>query len=159
MAPTDQDDTAPPPPPGRWARRADLALRVAGGTVAVVAAVLTAILELLLSAVRVGGHLIGVSVLVAIAANIALSWFAHDTVGRRWAVVLPATPWFVIMSVAAVRTAEGDLLLAAENWVGLAMIVAGAMTFAVMGFRQILAPPPPSAPPPPPPPSATAAPR
>ncbi|WP_433394386.1 hypothetical protein [Micromonospora sp. KLBMP9576] len=132
----------PAPPSGRRFRRAlDLALRVAGGLVAVLGGTLTAVLELLLATLRVGGQLIGVSVLVAVVANIALSWFAHEAVGRRWAVVLPATPWFVLMAVAAVRTAEGDLLVSGDNWVGLAMIVAGAMTFAVMGFRQILAPP------------------
>ncbi|MFF3851569.1 hypothetical protein [Micromonospora sp. NPDC002575] len=134
-----------PSPPGRpsrpW-RLLDLALRVAGGVVAVVAAVATGLLELILSTVRVSGTLVGASVPVAVLANVALSWFAHAAVGRRWAVVLPATPWFVLMGAAAIRTSEGDLLLAGDNWVGLAMIVAGAMTFAVMGFRQVLAPPP-----------------
>ncbi|MDG4815322.1 hypothetical protein ACGFI4_00965 [Micromonospora carbonacea] len=134
-----------PSPPGRpgwpW-RLLDLALRVAGGVVAVVGAVATGLLELILSTVRVSGTLVGVSVPVAVLANVALSWFAHAAVGRRWAVVLPATPWFVLMGAAAIRTSEGDLLLAGDNWVGLAMIVAGAMTFAVMGFRQVLAPPP-----------------
>ncbi|MEU6075608.1 hypothetical protein [Micromonospora sp. NPDC047074] len=139
---TAPEETAPPPS-GRHRPLLDLALRVAGGLVAVLAGALTAVLELLLATLRVGGHLIGVSVLIAVGANIALSWFAHEAVGRRWAVALPATPWFVLMAVAAVRTAEGDLLVTGDNWVGLAMIVAGAMTFAVMGFRQILAPPPP----------------
>ncbi|MEV4658383.1 hypothetical protein [Micromonospora sp. NPDC049301] len=131
-----------PPPAGPPPRLLDLSLRLAGAIVVVVAGVLTGVLELLLSTVRVGGQLIGVSALLAVGANIALSWFAHEAVGRRWAVALPAVPWFALMAVAAVRTSEGDLLLAGDNWVGLAMIVAGAMTFAVMGFRQILAPPP-----------------
>ncbi|WP_405100436.1 hypothetical protein [Micromonospora sp. NBC_01412] len=131
-----------PTPPGRAWRLLDVALRVVGGLVAVIGAVATGLLELLLSTARVGGQLIGVSVLVAVAANIALGWFAYAAVGRRWAVVLPATPWFVLMGAAAIRTSEGDLLLAGDNWVGLAMIVVGAMTFAVMGFRQVLAPPP-----------------
>jgi hypothetical protein len=129
-----------PPSPGRSRRLLDLALRVVGGLVAVLGAVATGLLELIWSTVRVGGQLIGVSVLVAVVANIALGWFAHAAVGRRWAVLLPATPWFVLMGAAAVRTSEGDLLLAGDNWVGLAMIVAGAMTFAVIGFRQVLAP-------------------
>ncbi|MEV0805924.1 hypothetical protein [Micromonospora sp. NPDC050200] len=129
-----------PPPPGRSARLLDLALRIAGGLVSVVGGVLTALLGLLLSTVRVGGHLIGVSVPVTIGAAIAVSWFAYATVGRKWAVALPALPWFVLMAVAAVRTAEGDLLVAGDNWVGLGMITAGAMTFAVMAFRQILGP-------------------
>jgi hypothetical protein len=131
-----------PPPAGPPPRLLDLGLRLAGAVVVVVAGVVTGVLELLLATVRLGGQLIGVSALLAVGANIALSWFAHEAVGRRWAVALPAVPWFVLMAVAAVRTSEGDLLLAGDNWVGLAMIVAGAMTFAVMGFRQILAPPP-----------------
>ncbi|MFC4017239.1 hypothetical protein ACFOW4_04675 [Micromonospora sp. GCM10011542] len=134
-------DESARPPAGPPPRLLDVGLRVAGGVVVAVAGVLTGVLELLLATVRVGGQLIGVSALLAIGANIALSWFAHATVGRRWAVALPAVPWFALMVVAAVRTTEGDLLLAGDNWVGLAMIVAGAMTFAVMGFRQILAPP------------------
>ncbi|MEH1027443.1 hypothetical protein Q3V37_11325 [Micromonospora profundi] len=131
-----------PPEAGPPPRLLDLGLRLTGGIVAVVAGVVTGVLELLLATFRIGGQLVGVSVVLAIGANIALSWFAHEAVGRRWAVALPAVPWFALMAVAAVRTSEGDLLLAGDNWVGLAMIVAGAMTFAVMGFRQILAPPP-----------------
>lgn len=134
------DDQTAPPPAGPPPRLLDLGVRVAGALIVVVAGVLTGVLELLLATVRVGGYLIGVSALIAVGANIVLSWFAYEAVGRRWAVALPAVPWFALMAVAAVRTSEGDLLLAGDNWVGLAMIVAGAMTFAVMGFRQILAP-------------------
>ncbi|MET7877193.1 hypothetical protein [Micromonospora profundi] len=135
------EDQETPPEAGPPPRLLDLGLRLTGGIVAVVAGVVTGVLELLLATFRIGGQLVGVSVLLAIGANIALSWFAYEAVGRRWAVALPAVPWFALMAVAAVRTSEGDLLLAGDNWVGLAMIVAGAMTFAVMGFRQILAPP------------------
>ncbi|MET8370668.1 hypothetical protein ABZU42_13200 [Micromonospora profundi] len=135
------EDQETPPEAGPPPRLLDLGLRLTGGIVAVVAGVVTGVLELLLATFRIGGQLVGVSVLLAIGANIALSWFAYEAVGRRWAVALPAIPWFALMAVAAVRTSEGDLLLAGDNWVGLAMIVAGAMTFAVMGFRQILAPP------------------
>ncbi|MBM0204283.1 hypothetical protein JNW90_15080 [Micromonospora sp. STR1s_5] len=137
------EDQEAPPPAGPPSRLLDLGVRVVGAIVVVLAGVLTGVLELLLAMVRVGGQLVGVSVLLAIGANIVLSWFAHEAVGRRWAVALPAVPWFALMAVAAIRTNEGDLLLAGDNWVGLAMIVAGAMTFAVMGFRQILAPQPP----------------
>ena len=132
------DEETVTPSPGRGERLLDLALRVVGGLVSVLGGVLAALLGLLLSTVRVGGQLIGVSVLVTIGAAIALSWFAYATVGRKWAVALPALPWFALMAVAAVRTAEGDLLVSGDNWVGLAMITTGAMTFAVMAFRQIL---------------------
>ncbi|WP_328370493.1 hypothetical protein OG836_30460 [Micromonospora zamorensis] len=135
------DDQDTPPPAGPPSRLLDLGLRLVGAIVVVIAAVVTGVLELLLATVRVGGQLIGVSAVLAVGANIALSWFAYEAVGRRWAVALPAVPWFALMAVGAIRTTEGDLLLSGDNWVGLAMIVAGAMTFAVMGFRQILAPP------------------
>ncbi|MBQ1040753.1 hypothetical protein [Micromonospora sp. C81] len=135
------DDQDTPPPAGPPSRLLDLGLRLVGAIVVVIAGVVTGVLELLLATVRVGGQLIGVSAVLAVGANIALSWFAYEAVGRRWAVALPAVPWFALMAVGAIRTTEGDLLLSGDNWVGLAMIVAGAMTFAVMGFRQILAPP------------------
>ncbi|MEV2238516.1 hypothetical protein [Micromonospora sp. NPDC049891] len=135
VAPQEQQ---PPRSSRRWRRPVDIGLRVGGGVLAVVAATLTAVLELLLAPLRVGGHLIGVAVLVAVAANIALSWFAVETVGRRWAVALPALPWVAIMVIAADRTSEGDVLLVG-NWVGLTLVVGGAMTFAVMAFRSILA--------------------
>ncbi|QOC95157.1 hypothetical protein [Micromonospora craniellae] len=132
-----------PPPARAWRRPVDIGLRALGGLVALVAGAVTAVLELLLAPLRVGGYLVGVAVLVAVLANIVLSWFAMETVGSRWAVVLPALPWVVIMVAAADRTTEGDVLLIG-NWVGLLVVVAGSMTFAVMAFRSILAPNPPS---------------
>ncbi|MBO4206087.1 hypothetical protein [Micromonospora echinofusca] len=135
-----QGPPAEPTPPAPWLRTADLVLRAVAGVLAVAGALLTGLVELMLAGVRVGGHLVGVAVPVVVVANVALSWFAHRAVGAGWAVALPAVPWFGLMVVAAVRTDEGDLLLAGDNWVGLAMIVAGAMTFAVMTFRLVLAP-------------------
>lgn len=131
-----------PQPSGRPALGGilDLLLRVAGGVLAVIAAVLTATLELLFATARVGGYLIGASVLLAVLANVVLSWFAYQTVGRKWAVMLPAVTWFALMVLAAGGTSEGDILLAGNNWVGIAMIIAGSMAFAVMGFRLITAP-------------------
>ncbi|MEO3743760.1 hypothetical protein [Plantactinospora sp. B5E13] len=123
---------------------ADLVLRIVGGVLAVVGAVVTAALELVLATARVGGVLIGVSALLAVLANVALSWFAPRAVGRRWALALPAVVWFVLMVVAAGGRSEGDILLANDNWVGLAMIFAGSVAFAVMGFRLIMAPPRPT---------------
>ncbi|MEV0727554.1 hypothetical protein [Polymorphospora sp. NPDC050346] len=142
MTPEAPSGAQPPEPrkPPAYAAAVDLALRVVGGVLAVVAALLTAVLELLFATVRVGGHLIGVSALIALVGNLALSWFAYRAVGKRWAVALPALTWFAIMVVAAGRTDEGDLLLTGDNWVGLATIVTGSMAFAIMGFRLILSP-------------------
>ncbi|MBX7265329.1 hypothetical protein KIF24_04185 [Micromonospora sp. Llam7] len=139
IAPQEQEQQ--PPRPGRLRRPLDIGLRVTGGALAVVAAAVSAVLELLLAPLRVGGYLVGVAVLVAVAVNVVLSSFAVEAVGRRWAVALPALPWVAIMVAAADRTTEGDVLLVGD-WVGLTLVVAGAMTFAVMAFRSILAPAP-----------------
>ncbi|WP_341721404.1 hypothetical protein QQG74_27155 [Micromonospora sp. FIMYZ51] len=141
MSVAPQEPVQQPPRPTRLRRSVDLGLRVTGGLIAVVAGAVTAVLELLLAPLRIGGYPIGVAVLVAVLANLALSWFAIEAVGRRWAVALPALPWVVIMVAAADRTAEGDVLLVG-NWVGLTLVVAGAMTFAVVAFRSIVAAPP-----------------
>lgn len=115
----------------------DVSLRVAGGVIAVVAAVVTAAAELILATLRVSGTLIGLAALVAVVANVLLSRFAYVTVGRKWAVALPAVPWFVVVFAAATGTAEGDIGLAGNNWVGLAIITLGSLTFGVMASRLI----------------------
>lgn len=131
----------PRPVAGRLALVFEWGLRTIGGAVAAVAATLTAIVELLLATVRVGDHLIGVSVLIAVAANIALSWFVVRAIGARWAVALPAVTWFAVMVLAAGGTTEGDILLAGNNWVGFATIFAGSIAFAVCAARMIIAQP------------------
>lgn len=130
-----REEEGAPPGPGRSRAVLDVVLRVSGGVVAVLGGALSAALELLLAPLRVGGQLIGVAVVVAVVVNLLLGWFAHRVVARRWAVALPAVPWFLLVAIAGLRTDEGDLLLAG-TWVDLGMIVAGAMTFAVVGFRD-----------------------
>ena len=137
-------DLLPEPPrrPSALVATLDLVLRVVGALLSVAGAVLTAGLELLFSTVRAGGHLVGVSVVLAVVANAALGWFSHRAVGRKWAVALPALTWFGLMVVAAGGTAEGDILLAGNNWVGVATVAAGSLAFAVVAFRLIVAPRP-----------------
>lgn len=149
----EQEPAAPPEPSGR---AVDLALRVAGGVVAVWAGVLVAVLDLLYATWawevvkgRPGGAaeaLVGTALaLGGIAAVVALtmlvSGFAHRAVGARWAVALAALPWFVVIVAGGFRTVEGDLALSGDNVLGLGLIVTGAVTFAVLGFRQLVVPP------------------
>ncbi|SCL68899.1 hypothetical protein GA0070603_4913 [Micromonospora chersina] len=149
----EQEPAAPPEPSGR---AVDLVLRVAGGVVAVWAGVLAAVLDLLFATWawevvqgRSGGAgkaLVGTSLAVggiaaAVVLTVLVSWFAHVAVGTRWAAALPALPWFVVIVAGGFRTVEGDLALSGDNVLGLGLIVAGAITFAVMGFRQIVVPP------------------
>lgn len=120
----------------------DLALRITGGVLVVLAAAVTAVLEVFFAPLRVGGFLIGASALAAVVANVALAGFALSTVGARWAVALPALTWFAVLMVASGGTPEGDILLAENNWVGLATIFTGSMAFAIVAYRVILSPKP-----------------
>ena len=91
------------------------------------------------SVFKIGGVPIGVAVLAAVVANLALCWFVMSTVGRRWALAPPWAVWTLIMFYAAgVRTTEGDYLLSGDNWVALVMILVGSLTFAVYTYRAIL---------------------
>ncbi|MFU8871944.1 hypothetical protein [Micromonospora sp. SL4-19] len=143
---------APPAPSGR----ADVALRVAGGVVAFWAGALAALLDLIFAtwawevvkglhggpAKAVVGIVLGVGGIAAVVVlTVLLSWFARTAVGTRWAGALAALPWVVVAFAGGVRTTEGDLALSGDNVIGLGMIMAGAITFAVMGFRQIVVPP------------------
>ena len=134
----------------------EIVVRVAGMVVAVAATVVTALLELQLSALRVGafrtvldgdspyegfGAPLPLAVLVAVGANLAIGWFAVYTTGRRRALAVPWALWTLIMMAAAgVRTAEGDYLVGGTNWVALVTILAGSLTFAVHAYRLILKP-------------------
>jgi hypothetical protein len=132
----------------------DSIIRVAGLVVAVVAAFLTGVLEILLSPLRAGdlttiwqgdaigsggGPPLGLSILLAVVANWGIAWFAVATTRRRWAMGVPWALWTLMMLFAAgVRTNEGDYLLAGDDWVALVMILVGSLTFAVFSYRLIL---------------------
>jgi hypothetical protein len=136
---TEPQATAEDRPPARPRPAADALLRVAGLVVALVATVLTAVAELYLTPLRVGGVPIGVGVLFAAAANWGIAWFAVQTTGRRWASGPPWALWTVIMIFAAgARTPEGDYLLSGNDWIALVMILVGSLVFAVHAYRMIL---------------------
>ncbi|MEV6347781.1 hypothetical protein [Actinoplanes sp. NPDC051851] len=133
-------------------------IRIAGTAIALIATVVTALLEIELSVLRLGGvtglfrgedvwsgggPLIGLAAVLAIGANLAIAWFAVRVAGRNWAIGPPWALWTVIMLAAAgVRTNEGDYLISGTNWVALVMILTGSLAFAVPAYRMILQPPP-----------------
>jgi hypothetical protein len=122
----------------------DVLIKVSGVVVAVVAAVLSGLLEIVLAPLRAAGVPLGVAVVAAVVGNYAIAWFAHTTVGRRWAVAPPWVIWTALMLFAAgVRTDEGDYLISGDDWVALVMILVGSLTFAVYAYRMILKPLPP----------------
>jgi hypothetical protein len=139
-------DAAAPAAPGRTAERRglDLAIRVGGVAVSVLAAIVTGALEVFSTQLRVGGVLVGVSILAALVANPVIAWFAVTTTGRRWAVGPPWIVWTIMMlGAAGFRTPEGDYLISGNDWVALVMILVGSLAFAGYSYRLILSARPP----------------
>jgi hypothetical protein len=149
--PTEAGAATPPREPwGGW----EPIVRAGGVVVAIVFAFVSGVVELLLSTLRAGdfvsiwhgdpigsgsGPLIPLSVVLAVVGNLAVAWFAVGTTGRRWALGPPWALWTVVMLIAAgVRTHEGDYLLSGTNYVALAMILIGSLTFAIYTYRMIL---------------------
>jgi hypothetical protein len=136
-------------------------VKVGGVLVSVVFALVSAVFEVLLSTLRAGdfvsvwrgdpvgsggGPLIPLAVVLAVAGNLGVAWFAVSVTGRRRSIAAPWVLWTVVMLVAAgVRTHEGDYLLSGTNYVALAMILIGSLTFAVYVYRLILKRIPPAA--------------
>ncbi|MCA2214057.1 hypothetical protein [Jidongwangia harbinensis] len=117
----------------------DLLFRVLGLVISLVATVVTGVLELFLTPLRIGGVPVGATVLLAGAANAAIAWFAVHTTRRRWAVGPPWALWTVMMIFASgVRTREGDYLVSGNDWIALVMILVGSLAFAIYAYRLIL---------------------
>ncbi|MEV4636361.1 hypothetical protein AB0J80_03320 [Actinoplanes sp. NPDC049548] len=135
-APASAPPAEEPQPPRAGLERL---VQAGGVVVALVATVLSALLELFMTPLRIGGTPIGVAILLAAVANYAISWFAVSTVGRRWALAPPWAVWTAIMFFAAGgRTTEGDYLVSGKDWVALVMILVGSLSFAVFAYRAIL---------------------
>jgi hypothetical protein len=129
---------AAPPRPGSRGML-DALIRLGGLAVALAATVVTAVLELYLTPLRLAGVPVPAAVVAAIAANVAIAWFAVETTGRRWALAPPWALWTVLMLLATgVRTREGDQLVAGDDWMALVMILLGSLAFGVYGYRLVL---------------------
>lgn len=134
-------DAEAPPTPERKSERGglDVTIRIAGVVISVLAAIVTAALEIFSTQLRIGGVPVGLSILAALVANPAIAWFAVTTTGRRWALGPPWIVWTIVMfGAAGMRTDEGDYLLSGNDWVALVMILVGSLAFAVYSYRMIL---------------------
>ncbi|MEV6926009.1 hypothetical protein AB0M46_16150 [Dactylosporangium sp. NPDC051485] len=122
----------------------DVGIRVAGLLIAVLLAIVFALFEVFYSPLRIGGVRVPVSLVVALATNPLLGWFAFTTSRLRLAALLPGAAWCVIWFGAAGKTSEGDLLITSDNWVGLLTLFTGSLAFAigiyVSSMRQRLSP-------------------
>jgi hypothetical protein len=141
VPPPPEPQEPPAPKPSRDRGAVAKLLTTAGVLLAVLMSALSAVLELLLISVRVGGHLIGVSALLALVGNLLIGRFAHRATRHKWAVLPAALVWLAITLIAAGRTTEGDYLIASDNWVGWAMIGLGSLAWTIVGIRLVSSPP------------------
>jgi hypothetical protein len=134
-----EPETLPEAPVERSRPVVDLVFQVLGVVISLLATVLTGVLELFLTPLRVGGVPVGATVLLAAVANTAIAWFAVHTTRRRWALGPPWALWTLMMIFASgMRTREGDYLLSGNDWIALVMILVGSLAFAVYAYRMIL---------------------
>jgi hypothetical protein len=134
--------TALPPPKAtgdRW-------LAWAGGIIAVGLGFVSAVWEAFLTPLAVqwtsAGHAhfvrVPLALVCAVAGNTALTWFTRAVTGRILTVLAPFTGWTAAMLIASTRTAEGDLVLTANNWVSYTTMFVGALTFAVVAYWFVM---------------------
>lgn len=104
------------------------------GVVAVLVSGWLAVVEVLWLPLRVGGVLVPVSVVAAVAGNLLLVPAALRLSGSKVVAALPAVTWLVVAVAAMVRRPEGDLLLVSGGSLGLvstAFLLLGVLAAAL----------------------------
>jgi hypothetical protein len=85
-----------------------------------------------------GGHphfvRVPVALVLAVVGNAGLAWYTRAVTGKTLAVLAPFVAWTIPMLFASAKKTEGDLVLTANNWVGLVTMFAGALAFAVAAY-------------------------
>jgi len=120
---------------------ADRAVRGIGGALIVVAAVEAALLECFLLPSWIAGVPVPVSIPAAMAGNIVLPVLARRVTGSRVVAALPVLAWLVVVFVAAVPRAEGDLIVTGTLR-GMAFLLLGALAGAYGVVRAVTTPSP-----------------
>jgi hypothetical protein len=117
------------------------ALQLIGWAVlGVVLATWLAVVEVMWLPLRVGGLLVPVSVVAAIAGNLLLVDVVLRRTRSRAIAVLPAVAWAAVALAATMRRPEGDLLIVGTGGlgvVGLAFLLLGAVA-AVLAVARAL---------------------
>ena len=113
---------------------------VPAAVAAVVVAGWLALVEVFWLPFRIGGLLVPVSVLAAVAGNLLLVELVHRRAGSRAVALLPALTWLGIAVGSSMRRPEGDLLIVGSGGlgaVGLAFLLLGVLAAAVAGVRAL----------------------
>jgi hypothetical protein len=111
-----------------------------GGVLVLVVAVWLALVEVFWLPLRVGGVLVPLSAVVAVAANLLLPPLALRLSGSRLFAALTGVAWLVVVVAAMIRRPEGDLLITgggATGVVNLAFLLVGVLAAAFAVGRAV----------------------
>jgi hypothetical protein len=115
----------------RWTRAGDVLLRVAGALLSLAGGLVVAVLSVLSVPWRVdtwfGPVRLPAAVGFALLGAVALVWFAPRAAGTRWAVLLPAAGWFVVVAATVFPWRDGTQLLILTDPVAFLTVLAGTM--------------------------------
>jgi hypothetical protein len=119
---------------------------VAGGVLVLVLAVWMALVEVFWLPLRIGGVLVPVSVVAAVAANLLMPRLGLRLSGSRLVAALTGVAWLVVVVAGMIRRPEGDLLITgggATGVVNLAFLLCGVLAAAYGVGRALGGPRPP----------------
>jgi len=120
------------------------AAAVGWGVLAVLTAAWLTLVEVFWLPLRIGGVLVPVSLLAAVAGNLLLVGAAHRLSGSRAVAVAPAVTWLVVVIGAMMRRPEGDLVLVGNGTAGvlnLVFLLLGVTAAAVAVGGALAGPP------------------
>lgn len=128
-------DTPPRVGNTAWSRVGDAAVRLAGALVSLAGGVVVAAAAVLAVPWRLdtgfGVVRLPLALLFAVAGAAALLWFAPRATGTRWAVLLPAAGWFLVVVAAMRTTREGSFLLIGDDVLALLTLFGGTFVIVV----------------------------
>jgi hypothetical protein len=116
------------------------ARHLGAGVLVVVVAVWLALVEVFWLPLRVGGVLLPVSVVAAVAVNLLMPRVALRLSGSRLAAALTGVAWLVVVVAGMIRRPEGDLLIiggGATGVVNLAFLLCGVLAAAFAVGRAL----------------------
>lgn len=115
--------TAAPPP--------SLGQRLWGCVLVVVATLLVSLAEVFLVPYTAGGHYVPVTLVLLVVASPLLCQAGRWALAHPLGAVLPLPFWFAVNVAGSHKTATGDLLLTAGNWVASTFFLGGLLVWLV----------------------------
>src|SRR6478672_12950303 len=119
---------------------------VAGGVLVLVLALWMAVVEVFWLPLRIGGVLVPLSVVAAVAANLLMPRLGLRLSGSRLVAGLTGVAWLVVVVAGMIRRPEGDLIITgggATGVVNLGFLLCGVLAAAFAVGRALGGPRPP----------------